>query len=293
MIARVRAAGRVAWRQLRMGRRALLLACSIGALLALGRCVELLSLADAVGGEGASLGDCLAFVVMGSSQPSPAPSTVSLPISLRVPYAWLVLVLTPSALVAQAGGEDVGGLVASGERMAHWAGRCASCLFECVLYWLVVLGCCAAFSALVGLDSSLAPSSWLPDAAGLSRETLPGPPYEAVSPFASACAMSCALMLAQLALSESIGVRMGFSLVAAVVAGSVFSMTPVLLGNFMMAARSTVFVVPYQVESDGGLLRAGLSPGMGVVVACVLAVVSVVVGAAVAARKEYLGSVQR
>lgn len=293
MIARMIIMWRVAQYQLRVNRSAVLLACLAGLLLSLGRSFELASLAQTVGGRGLSLGDCLAFLIVGSSQPSPDPHAVSAPVMLRIPYAWLLLTLIPLALVAQVGKGGVSGLVASGGRAKHWAGRCAACFLMCCLYWLAALGGCIVFVALGGLDASLETSPWFPDAAGLSRETLPEAPYDAAAPLVSTCALSCALALAQLTISEAVGPRMGFIFSAAILAGSVYSMTPLLLGNFMMAARSTVFVVSHQIVLTEGTLQAGLSPGLGVVVACALAAASVTAGTMAATHKDYRGSVSR
>ena len=105
--------------------------------------------------------------------------------------------------------------------------------------------------------------------------------------------MTLALSLAQLAIAELAGGMAGLIAVAVILAGSVFLMTPLLPGNYLMCARSTVFVVPWRVEVQGGLLQAGLDPTAGIAVAFLLGLAACLAGAYRARSRELLGGVGR
>lgn len=299
---------RCALHRLRAGRVVLALACLAAALVAAGQCASLVSSlawyvpggADdytALLGQGnglvAGLGDFLAYLVLGRAQPAPSSGVVAVREVMQIPFGWLVCVLLPVVVTALLAGSEGGRapvLVASGSRVGDWLGRCLATLAGCALVWAALVLVCSIATLALGGELTLRASEWFCDVAAIARETLTAPPYEVGPAFAGAVVVSGALSLVQLAVAELVGPRPAFLVVAAVVSGSIFLMTPALPGNLMMLARSSVFVVSRQVEVTGGLLQAGIEPWVSYVMAVALAAIALVAGAVVAGRRSYLGS---
>ncbi len=289
---------RVAVCRLRSASWPLLAMALAGALVAFGQCVALLLRARQVAGVSVApgLGDYVAFLMAGTPQPAPLSLLLEPQRFVLVPFGWLVTVLLPAAVTSLAfgGGADFDSLlVATGSRWSHWAGRCLAVLVYGAGYWAVLLLVCAAAAGLSGGELSLVASPWLPQAAGFAHETQTQPPYQVGAFYGATVLLSLALLLAQLAVSDAWGSRVGFIAVAALVVGSVYLMTPALPGNMMMAARSSVFVVPWQVEVEQGSLQAGIDSILATCASGVLAAVALALGALVARGKDYLGSDER
>lgn len=289
-----RAAGRVLCWTIRARLPLAVLVCLAGMLVAAGECLIFSATVERLGIVGEpTLGDALAFLLRGLAQPDTVSDRIPVAVMMRLPFGWIALVLLPSVLVIMTSALRPDELVASGNRGGHWLGRCGALLAFLALYWLSVLLVCAAYAAAMEGDLSFRASAWLPDVAGFSRETLTEPPYRVAPMIACAVSVSCAVSLGQLAALEVAGPYFSFLFAVVILAGSVFAMTPVLFGNYMMSARSAVFVVPHQVEVEGSLLQAGLDSAQGVVVALAVAALAVATGGVVVRRRDYLGSVKR
>lgn len=270
--------------------------CAIGAVIAVGMCLAVTVQAELYGAQGLSLGDYVAHLLMGMRQPQPVTGGISMQVLPRIPFGWMAVTLLPHALVARCSrvrGASVGAVVACGDRVGGFLGRCCATMCQVWLYWMAMLATCATYAVATGGSMSFEPSAWLALLADIPAESLASPPRGALAFWMASCCVSCALALAQLVISEAIGASVGFAVAAALVAGSLFSTMPALFGNFMMAARSTVFVVRYQVEAEGGMLHAGLSPELAAATASGLAIASIVAGAILAAQRDYRGSVSR
>ena len=262
------------------------------------QCVALLTRVSlyAPAGSQTRFADFLAFALLGSSQPDPLSATVSAARSVSVPFGWLVLVLLPLVwvhLFSHAMRRREVPTVLSGNRLGMWVSRCVTAMAAGLLVLLAEVLTCLIVTGAAGGSLSGECSLWFADVAGLPRETLPGVCEGLPAFFAGFACMSLALMLAQLAVAEFAGSVVGLVAVASLVAASAFLVSPVLVANFMMCARSTVFVVPWRVEVQGGLLQSGLSPVFGVVVALVLAGGAFLLGAHHAGSHELLGGADR
>lgn len=291
---------RVAVSRLRSASWLMLAMALVGVLVAFGQCAALLLRArQAVGASVApSLGDYVAFLMAGTPQPAPLSLFLEPQRFVLVPFGWLATVLLPAAVTSLAFGGAADPdplLVASGSRWGHFAGRCLAVLACGAGYWATLTLVCAAAAGLSGGEMSLTASSWLPQAAGLAHETQTQPPYQVGAFYGAAILFSLALLLAQLAASDAWGSRIGFIAVAALVVGSVYLMTPALPGNLMMAARSSVFVGPWQIEVEvgRGALQAGIDSAFVMAAAGALAAAALAWGALVARGKDYLGSDER
>ena len=132
-------------------------------------------------------------------------------------------------------------------------------------------------------------STWLADVCGLVRETLPAKRIGLPLFIVNCVCVQASLALFQQTLGEFVGSAGGLLAVVAILSGSVFLMSPALLGNYLMCARSTVFVVPWQVEVQQGALQAGLSPVVGITGSLIVCLASSVAGCRRAASFDYLG----
>lgn len=262
------------------------------------QCVALLTRTSLYAPSGAQpgLGDFLAFAFLGSSQPDPLSATVSAARSVSIQFGWLALVLLLPAwthLFCRAMHRREVPTVLSGGRLGVWAARCVTATAAGTLVFLAKLLTCLVATVATGGPLSVECSLWFADVAGLARETLPETCAGLPAFLAGFACMSLVLMLVQLAVAEVADDVASLVAVVALLAGSAFLMSPVLLGNFLMCARSTVFVVPWQVEVQGGLLQAGLSPLAGIAVALLLGLAACLVGGASARSRELFGGADR
>ena len=239
--------------------------------------------------------DFAAYVFLGSSQPDPLSATVGVARYVTIPFGWLATVLVPLAwtyLFARRTSQlDQPTVLCSGRRRM-WTCRCLVTAVASLALVVAELLVCVIAAAVAGGDMSCECSSWFADVAGLARETLPdsceGLPFF----LASYSCMGLAICLGQLCLSELFGAMTGLVVSVVEMAGSVFLMSPALLGNYLMSARSAVFVVAMQTEVQGGTLQAGLNSLLGVLVAVLLAGISLLAGMWRAGTRELSGGLK-
>ncbi len=278
--------------------RPLCVAVLLAALVSVAQCIDLLGRVAlyAPAGSCPGLADYLAYALLGSRQPDPLGTAVSAARFITVPFGWLVLVLLPQVwtfLFATSMRYREVPEVLCGSRPTMWGSSCLVMAGGAGLICLVEAAVCLAVTTCVGGSLTGTPSARFVDVAGLPRETLPSS-FEGLPVFVIAyCAISVGLSLAQLSLSEFIGPMLSLVAVAATLAAPVFLMSPVLFGNYLMCARSTVFVVSWQVEVQGGALRAGLDPVFGVWLAAALSVASIILGLWRAKTIEFYGGAGR
>lgn len=281
-----------------VGLQPLCAAVLLGALVTAAQCVDLLGRVALYAPAGSCPGfaDFLAYAFLGSRQPDPLGAAATATRFITVPFGWLVPVLIPQAwtfLFAVFMRCREAPEVLCGSRSAMWPCRCLATAGGVGLICLVQIAVCLLAVVVAGDAVNGSVSAWFADVAGLSRETLPAQ-VEGLSAFVVAYVVMCVgLALAQLAIAEFAGALPGLVALAAYLAGAVFLMSPVLLGNYLMAARSTVFVVPWQVEVQEGLLQAGLSPATGVVMGVILGAVSCLLGLWRAKTMEFYGGAGR
>ena len=284
--------------QARLGMRFLVPVAVLALAVCAMQCAGLVTRVRLYGPEGAlpSLADFCAFALMGTSQPEPFSLTVSASRFVSIPFGWLVLVMLPQTFVCLLGmgaGRLRVALVLGGSRRHAWASRCVVAIVGTLLVVAVELLACLLAAVLAGGGLRLECSEWLADVSGLSRETLPTT-FTGLPAFLACCAcVQAALALLQMALGEYAGPVNGFLAVVVLLAASVFVMSPALLGNFLMCARSSVFVVPWRVEVQQGALRAGLDPAWGMVASAVAGALLYAAGHRQSVRRDYLGGSPR
>lgn len=280
------------------GTRPLVPVLALVATVTAAQCVALLTRVSlyAPTGSRASLADFLAFVLLGSPQPDPLSEAVSVARLVFIPFGWLVLVLLPQVwthLFCRAMGRREAPTVLSGSRTGMWLSRCVVTALACLLVFLTELATCLIVALVTGGALAGECSPWLVDVAGLPRETLPAV-CEGLPVFLVCSALvNLALSLVQLAIVEFAGGATGLIVVVVALVGSVFLMSPLLPGNYLMCARSTVFVVPWQVEVQDGMLQAGLGPAVGIAVALLSGLAACLVGGLRVRSQELLGGAGR
>ena len=275
---------------------ALALALVLGVTLA--QCVSLVTRVSlyAPAGSRAGLADFLAFALLGSAQPDPLSATVGTVRAVSLPFGWLVLVLLPQAwacLFCRSMRRREIPAVLVGSRRELWVSRCVTAGLSVLAVLLVELATCTIATVVTEGALFAECSPWFADVAGLPRETLPVACEGLLAFLFVFSCMSIALVLTQLMLSELLGDLAGLLAVAGVLAASVFLMTPLLPGNYLMCSRSTVFVVPWQVEVQGGLLQAGLDPLLGAAFALAIGVAAFLLGGHCVGSQELLGGAGR
>lgn len=274
-------------------RRACLLTCLMGAAICVAQCLGLVLRVRSAGlGEAPSLGDVWTGVMGGASQPFPFGSELTATRPIIIPFGWLSMVLLPCVLTMRMFREDGYSdacLVAVGSRGSFWVGTAMGCLVVVLLYWSVIVSCCAVVTIACGGKLALDASPWLPTVIALERASLSDPPYHLGASVALAPAVSCAICLGQLALSLLVGPRASFLGSVALVSGSIFAMTPLLPGNLMMAARSTTYTVAYPVLVEGGVLLPGIEYRDFLLPAIAFCLSFFLLPIAVVSRRDYLG----
>lgn len=236
------------------------------------------------------LGDFLAWACFGCVQPEPGARLAE---RVRFPFAWMLLVMLPVALVpalsARAREQDAL-VVASGGRGRALAGQALAVVVGCLGLWASVGLACLVAALLVGGDVSLAATDLLGgDLAELSRLTLARPPYEMGGFCLGVVCASTGLALLQLGLAQPLGQRMALVLAAASLAASVFVMTPALPGNLLMAARSSVFVACDAISAEGGSYQPGVMASTACGLGLALAAAGMAVGLAWVRGRDLLG----
>ena len=280
--------------QVRLGARVLMPMAVLGMAACASQCTGLMLRVGLYGPSGAvpSAADFCAVAFMGSSQPEPMSLVVSVSRFVAVPFGWMTLILLPQAYAYLYGArarrlQNI--VVLSGDRGGAWRARCVATVAGAILIVAAETITCLFASLVVGGGVKPECSTWLADVCGLVRETLPAKRIGLPLFIVNCVCVQASLALFQQTLGEFVGSAGGLLAVVAILAGSVFLMSPALLGNYLMCARSTVFVVPWQVEVQQGALQAGLSPVVGITGSLIVCLASSVAGCRRAASFDYLG----
>lgn len=150
-------------------------------------------------------------------------------------------------------------------RASWWLSKCAWIVLTVLVYWAIVVAAATTITVLDGAPFSLRLTQGaFATVTGLAN--VPPGGIGALPFFAGALGMSAALCLAQMTLAFIVRPSVAFGCTAALLVVSAHTMHPALLGNYLMLARL------------GGAVPGGVSPLVGLGVAAVLALASVVGG---------------
>ena len=192
----------------------------------------------------------------------------------QLPIAWLlmmaiVLFLPLSYPLRDLSGFGLQVLVASKNRLVWWISKCIWMGLYSALVWALALIISLAISFVT--SGSVEPGVSQDAASLLSLDTwdfVTVPRSARLVPFAaSACIMTWALCVAQLALSLWIRPVLSFATLATTMFASAFFFNPLLPGQYLMAGRSNL------------LIRSGVDPITGLALAALIGAISCAVGA--------------
>lgn len=293
MVGGVHAALRVLKRTLRASRFERRACCALGALIALGECVGLwLKLLVSEAARAPKLGDLVCAVLAGMPQPPPNPDVLTVMQQLKIPFGWLALMLVAVYLVSAVypdSQELQGVMVASGSRRACWEGIFLSALISVLAYWASVAAVCLAATLALGGELTFETSTWLPSLCDFTHETLTHGAVRSGLPVCiSTLIASCALALAQCALSAALDRNIAFALIAASICASLFAMSPLLMGNLMMASRSAEFVVQGPVQTEFGTYAPGIQLWVSAALSGIVSLAAVIAGGMIVSTRDVL-----
>lgn len=187
----------------------------------------------------------------------------------RLPSAWLLTLLSICFVTSTYPYRDLMGfgrnlLISSGSRWRWWLSKCTWVTVTALTSCLALILVCAAFSLLLGGDLSLSLGKEAADSmriwvdSGQSRHLLG---------FALCwlCAVPSVCLL-QLVLSLAIKPVLSFGATGLVLLMSAYYFSPLLLGNYIMVARTR------------SIIASGTSPLAGIALSILIAGASVVIG---------------
>lgn len=214
--------------------------------------------------KGFTLGDALSACLGGIPVFDPERD-----LRFRFPATWMLMLLAITYVTLSYPYHDLMGfgthvLVSCGSRWVWWFAKCAWVVLASLACCLIVGLVCTGFCAVVGLRFDLTLTS---DAARTLYMWIdPGTSLALGAFAASAPCMVVALVLVQLAASLVLRPVLSFGTTAAVLLASAYCFSPLLPGNYLMAARTE------------GVIATGTSPLVGTLFALVLAVAGVMLG---------------
>lgn len=199
----------------------------------------------------------------------------------RFPAAWSLLLMAMAYVPLSYPYRDLMGfgksvLVASGSRISWWLSKCLWVVAATLTSFAVFLALSAGAALLVGGGLSPTISSGLPTLAGFMAMTSPIscdlPAFLAV-----ALVVICSLCLLQTALSLAVRPVLSFAFTAALLLASAYVYSPLLLGNYLMVARTA------------GVAEEAMDPTTGLALAVVVGMASVIGGGAYFSRMDCAG----
>lgn len=234
--------------------------------------------AGACAETGPTFGDLVAYVLAGKAEYHFDPF-VGVTNAFQVPWAWMFILMLMMAGTLWYPYRDLTGsgrayVLAAGGRLPWWFSKCVWVVAATCCYWLVV-------ALVLGLVSLVADFAWAPSLTAVGVALLE--PAAAAQETPSVLwlvllvlPVSSALALTQLVLSLVVSPLVAYAAVAAALFVSSFFASPWLLGNHLMAARSD------------GIVQGGVDTTAGLVLAALLCVAAVSVGAVIFCRMDIL-----
>lgn len=156
-------------------------------------------------------------------------------------------------------------LVGAGSRSTWWCSKCCWVVVSVLLFYAVAALGIALFVAISGGVFSLSLSAELPSALDFGNDWLAGP-WDSAGLFFLFPSMTVALCLLQLMISLAAKPIPSFLCTIALLFFSAYFKSPFLPGNYLMAARSEVFIV------------SGMPIMGGFVAALIIAIFSILCG---------------
>lgn len=229
---------------------------------------------EVVRAEGATVGDYLLFFIAGIPVYDPKDQE-----QFMFPVLWLLVILTaaffclyyPYENLKQSGRTM---LYLSNSRSVWWFSKCTWVTCSVAVFFIIAYFATALTAVISGARLTLETTTYSPYLIGFGVRSLKDGPWNILPLLFALPFITLAACLLQLTLSMVF--KPIFSYIAAsmlLLASSYFS-TPLLIGNYAMAARSSYF------------MEGGFELPVGIILAAVLITASVLVGWGVFKRKD-------
>lgn len=222
------------------GRFQLLLMCLFGIGVSLAQVADLMSLVANEPQFGpVSFGDLLCWSVWGSSTPEPLLGAITMARMPVIPFAWIIRVLLPLALVFVAS-LDVRKnhlVVACRSRQAYWFARCVYIFIQIGAYWLMTSLAVFCCGAALYADSSIMSSHALADLISVDGNAASLPLINSLILYIQVVCVSSALALIQECFTLFFDAKTVFLGLTSLLCISIFVSLPLLPGEHMMVAR--------------------------------------------------------
>ena len=222
---------------------------------------------------------CIAAVFGGSSEFVPEHADY-----FTLPAAWLCNCLAIAYATLDYPSRHLSGvgqtaLILSGSRWTWWLSKCAWTITCCLLCCMAVFGGCAIGALCFGTDAGLSLSKEAGNLLGFFIATA-SPLAEGtanIGPFLiSATAALIALSLMQLVFSTLVAPYIGFVFTICILFSSAFRLSGLLIGNYLMIARSNLAIAN------------GVDVSWGVAISCILAMASILIGGSLFNRRPVI-----
>lgn len=182
---------------------------------------------------------------------------------IKIPFAWLILVLLPHLLcflaVSRSLRKDMY-LVMSSSKSCYPILLTVSCVTATVLYWIIAGVVILLFTLLHGGEILSSTTISLEILEGFDASTLPANTVSIVPLMGSLFISSLSLITLQCSAGLFIKEWPPLFLIISWIVSSIFKLHPLLIGNYMMFSRSSLYIDSTSREIVEGNLCAGVNP---------------------------------
>ena len=189
-------------------------------------------------------------------------SNAALP-KIKIPFAWLILVLLPHLMcflaVSRSLRKDMY-LVMSSSKSCYPILLTVSCVTATGLYWIIAGVVILLFTLLHGGEILPSTTISLEILEGFDASTLPENTVSIVPLMGSLFISSLSLITLQCSAGLFIKEWPPLFLIISWIVSSIFKLHPILIGNYMMFSRSSLYIDSASREIAEGNLCAGVNP---------------------------------
>ena len=189
-------------------------------------------------------------------------SNAALP-KIKIPFAWLILVLLPHLMcflaISRSLRKDMY-LVMSSSKSCYPFLLTVSCVTATGLYWIIAGVVILLFTLLHGGEILSTTTLSLEILEGFDASTLPANTVSIVPLMGSLFISSLSLITLQCSAGLFIKEWPPLFLIISWIVSSIFKLHPILIGNYMMFSRSSLYIDSTSREIVEGNLCAGVNP---------------------------------
>ena len=182
---------------------------------------------------------------------------------IKIPFAWLILVLLPHLMcflaVSRSLRKDMY-LVMSSSKSFYPILLTVSCVTATGLYWIIAGVVILLFTLLHGGEILSTTTLSLEILEGFDASTLPANTVSIVPLIGSLFITSLSLITLQCSAGLFIKEWPPLFLIISWIVSSIFKLHPILIGNYMMFSRSSLYIDSTSREIVEGNLCAGVNP---------------------------------